>query len=225
MSTAKPRFPNESDAYRAARDELLKAEIELRAHVERVAEQRRRLPVGGSVTEDYVFEGQGGGQPQTVRLSELFTPGKDTLFLYSFMYGPKAKQPCPMCTSFLDGLDGQAPHIGQRIAVAVAAASPIGRIVEFAAGRGWKNLRLVSAQANSYQADYFGEDAQGNQWPMANVFVKKPDGVHHFWGSEVLYADTKGETRHIDMLWPLWNVLDLTPGGRGDSFHPQLSYG
>jgi hypothetical protein len=41
------RYPNESAEYRRARETLLAEEIELRRHIERVAEQRRRLPPGG----------------------------------------------------------------------------------------------------------------------------------------------------------------------------------
>jgi predicted dithiol-disulfide oxidoreductase (DUF899 family) len=225
MPDVKPRFPNESPKYRAARDALLATEAELRDQVERVAAQRRALPLGGRLEQDYAFNEIVGGASRTVKLSALFDPGKDTLFLYSFMYGPDAKQPCPLCTSFLDALDAQVQHIGQRISVAVVAKSPIERINEFASGRGWKRLRLVSAAGTTYQRDYFGENAEGNQWPMANVFVRKDGDVHHFWGSELLYVDTEGDSRHIDLLWPLWNVLDLTPAGRGADFYPQLSYG
>jgi len=64
----------------------------------------------------------------------------DTLALYSFMFGPETKQACPMCTSFLDSLNGTAPHAQQRINLAVVAKSPVGRIQEFARGRGWDNL-------------------------------------------------------------------------------------
>jgi predicted dithiol-disulfide oxidoreductase (DUF899 family) len=223
MST-EVRFPNESSEYRAARNALLEAESDLRAAVERVAATRRKLPTGGLVATDYAFDELAGGAPRKVRLSELFPAGKDTLFLYSFMYGPKVENPCPLCTSFLDGINAQVDHLSQRIGVAVVAKSPIQRIVDFAAGRNWNKLRLVSAHDTTYQADYFGEDAKGNQWPMANVFVRKPDGVHHFWGSELLYAKGEGDSRHIDMLWPLWNVLDLTPGGRGADFYPKLAY-
>jgi predicted dithiol-disulfide oxidoreductase (DUF899 family) len=215
-------FPNETPAYRTARDQLLAAEIALRAEVEQVAKLRRTLPIGGKIPQDYEFEEAAG----RVKLSQLFPTGRDTLFLYNFMYGPKMARPCPMCTSFLDGLNAQAVDLTQRIGVAVAARSPIARIREFADGRGWKQLRMVSSAENTYNRDYFGEDAEGNQWPMANVFVRRTDGIHHFWGTELLYAETaKGtDTRHIDMLWPLWNVLDLTPEGRGADFYPKLSY-
>src|SRR5262245_53754123 len=54
------RLPNESDAYRRARDALLAEEIELRRHIERVAEQRRALPPGGEVTKTYAFQSEHG---------------------------------------------------------------------------------------------------------------------------------------------------------------------
>src|SRR5262249_1892335 len=115
-------FPNESPQYRRARNALLEQEIELRRQVERVAAQRRALPPGGELAEDYVFEAAGaGGRPKRMRLSELFAPGKDTLAIYSFMFGPERERPCPGCTHFLDGLDGASRHIEQRINLAVAA--------------------------------------------------------------------------------------------------------
>ena len=54
------RYPNESKAYRDARDALLKDERELADKVKAVAEKRRKLPPGGELKEDYVFQGAGG---------------------------------------------------------------------------------------------------------------------------------------------------------------------
>ena len=221
-----PTFPNESHDYRKARNELLEAEAALRRQIEEVAALRRKLPLGGLVKENYVFdEIREGGRVTQVKLSELFAPGKDSLFLYGFMFGPNMKQPCPLCTSMLDGLNGSATHITQRVNLALAARSAIQRIKEFAATRGWTNLRLLSSANNTYQLDYFAEDADGNQWPMANVFVKRDGAIHHFWGSELLFHKYEGgDMRHIDLLWPLWNVFDLTPEGRGETWYPSLSY-
>ena len=87
------RFPGESDSYRAKRDELLGAEVELRRQIEAVAAQRRALPMGGEVPQDYAFDAPDG---RKVRMSELFREGKDTLLIYSFMYGPQMEQPCPL---------------------------------------------------------------------------------------------------------------------------------
>src|SRR5262245_20199125 len=138
MSTPKQSalFPNESAEYRAARNELLEAEIALRRNIEAVAAQRRKLPLGGVVPEDYLFqEADGKGGSRSIRLSELFADGKDTLIIYSFMYGPEMSEPCPSCTSILDALDGEAPHVWQRVNFAVAAKSPLKRILEFATPR------------------------------------------------------------------------------------------
>lgn len=217
---AEPRYPNETSAYREARQELLEAEADLRERVERVAALRRALPSGGEVPQDYRFQGAGG----PVKLSELFADGKDSLFVYSYMFSPQMKAPCPLCTSFLDSLDAQAPHIEQRISLVVSAKSPYERIVGVAKGRGWRNMRLVSDGESSYHADYLGETPDGSQMPMANVFVRREGKICHWWGSELLFVPTKvGDRRHIDMMWPLWNVLDTTPEGRGD-FYPSLTY-
>jgi predicted dithiol-disulfide oxidoreductase (DUF899 family) len=220
-----PTFPNEPGDYRTARNALLEAEAALRQQIESVAALRRTLPLGGAVPEDYVFEQMREDSVVTqVKLSELFAPGKDSLFLYGYMFGPAAQAPCPLCTSMLDGLNGSAPHIAERINLAVVARSPIQRIETVASNRGWHNLRLLSSANNSYHADYFAE-SDGVQWPMANVFVKRAGLVYHFWGSELLFHQYDGgDMRHVDLIWPLWNVLDLTPEGRGETWYPSLAY-
>ena len=225
------RFPGESAEYRAARDRLLREEMELRRSVEAVAALRRGLPPGGPVPQDYLFE---EGSPdltenqtvRQVRMSELFRSWT-SLVVYSFMYGPKMEVPCPSCTSILDGLNGSAPHVAQRVNLVVVAKSPIHRIRAFARGRGWRNLRLLSSADNNYNRDYHGEDEKGAQWPILNVFVKRDGVIRHFWASELLFApaDPGQNQRHVDLIWPLWNVLDATPEGRGKDWHPKLSYG
>jgi predicted dithiol-disulfide oxidoreductase (DUF899 family) len=221
------RFPNESAGYRSARNRLLDAEIALRRETERVAALRRKLPVGGMVPIDYTFEELGGdGAPCRVFLSELFGD-KDTLVLYSYMYSPSMEKPCPSCTSILDGLDGSNAHITQRVSFAVVAKSPIGRIHEIARSRGWTGLRLLSSASTSYNHDYHGEDAEGSQRPALNVFVRRNGKVHHVYCTELMFAPAdKGQNqRHVDSIWPLWNMFDFTPDGRGASWQPKLSYG
>jgi predicted dithiol-disulfide oxidoreductase (DUF899 family) len=223
------RFPGESAQYRQMRDKLLASELELHAQVLAVAELRRQLPPGGEA-RDYVFE-EGGTDlsdretARPVRLAELFSPRQNTLILYSAMFGPQMQQPCPMCTSFLDGLNGNAQHIRQRASLAVVAQSPLARIREVARQRGWRNLRMLSGAGNTYNRDYHGEDADGSQQPMLTVFVRRDGKIHHFYSSEALFVpEPDREPCHLDLMWPLWNVLDLTPEGRGEDWHPRLSY-
>lgn len=238
-------FPGESAQYRAARERLLKREIELRRAMEAVSAARRELPPGGVVPQDYVFQGAGrDGAPTDVRLSELFAPGKDALVVYNFMFprhrgdarpGPQggrtallplAEGPCPSCTALLDQLDGAAGHAAQRVNLAVVAKAQLPRILAFAEERGWRRLRLLSSAANTYNRDYHGETAEGSQMPMLNVFHRDGATIRHFWGSELLYAPTDPgqDPRHVGALEPLWNLFDLTPEGRPSDWEEQLSY-
>jgi predicted dithiol-disulfide oxidoreductase (DUF899 family) len=216
------RVPNESADYRAARDRLLEAEIELRRQSEAVAALRRELPPGGAVPEDYAFEGESGD----VRLSELFGD-QNTLVVYSFMF-PRSLEddmPCPSCSSILDSLDGAARHLAQSVALAVVAKSPLPGILEYGEHRGWRHLRLLSSAANDYNRDYHGETENGSQTPALNVFTRGDDGeIRHFWASELMVAprDPGMEPRHVDFMWPVWNVLDVTPSGR--DWSPQREY-
>lgn len=219
-------FPGETAGYREARERLLVKEIELRRATEAVAAARRDLPPGGIVPEDYEFEGQGpDGTLTSVRLTELFAPGKDTLALYSFMYGPEMELPCPGCTHLLDQLDGSARHVDQRVSFAVVAKSPLPRILAFADERGWRFLRLLSSSRNTYNRDYHGETADG-QMSMLNVFRREDGAIRHTWGSELVYRspDPDQDPRHLDSIDPVWNLLDFTPDGRGADWQPQLQY-
>jgi predicted dithiol-disulfide oxidoreductase (DUF899 family) len=238
-------FPGESAEYRAARSRLLEQEIELRRATEAVAASRRDLSPGGAVPEDYVFQGAGpDGSPTDVRLSELFAPGKNSLVVYSFMFprdpgddrpGPAsgrtallelAQGPCPSCVALLDQLDGAAEHACQHINLAVVAKAPLKNVLTFAQERGWRRLRLLSSDANTYNRDYLGETPDGAQRPMLNVFHRTAEAIRHSWGSELFYAPTDpGEDpRHVGLLEPVWNLFDLTPEGRPRDWDEQLSY-
>jgi len=221
------RFPNESSAYRDARDALLVAERELKVQIERVAAQRRALPLGGEVRENYVFDEDNGEATRKVRLSDLFGR-KSTLIAYNYMFpghGDPSK-PCPMCTSMLDAMDGQVKAVTQQASLAVIAKMPIDRVMAFTRDRGWRNLRLLSSAHNRYNADYHGEDAQGAQLPMMNVFTRRDGKIFHTWASELFFApqDAGMGARHVDIIWPLWNLLDMTPEGRDPTWLPKLTY-
>jgi predicted dithiol-disulfide oxidoreductase (DUF899 family) len=216
------RFPGENAKYRATRNKLLQSEVKLRRQIEAVAAERRKLPLGGAVAEDYVFDSAEG----PVTMSALFADGKDTLLLYSYMYGPQMASPCVSCTSILDALDGEAPHVVQRVNLAVVARSPIDRILDFTRPRGWRHLQLLSSANNSYNRDYHGETESGAQMPMMNVFVRRNGRMYHTYGTELLFAPSERgqDGRHVDSFWPLWNLFDLTPAGRGTTWYPKLRY-
>jgi predicted dithiol-disulfide oxidoreductase (DUF899 family) len=215
------RFPNESAEYRRAREALLTEEIELRRHIERVAEQRRSLPPGGEVKKNYAFEGENG----PASFSDLFGD-KDTLVVYNYMYGPQRERPCPMCTSLLSAWDGEVPDVQQRVALAVVARSPIERLVAFKRERGWHHLPLFSDISGEFSRDYHALTKDGGDDAAFNVFTRRDGTVRHFWGGEMngASADPGQDPRGAPDLMPLWTILDVTPEGRGTNWYPKLNY-
>jgi predicted dithiol-disulfide oxidoreductase (DUF899 family) len=212
---------NESGEYLAKREELRLAEIELMRQRERVAELRRALPQGAKI-EDYVFEegpadlNAGDAPVRKVRLSELFSGPNRSLVVYHFMYGKKQEKPCPMCTMWIDGWNGVAHHLAQNMDVAIVAAADLPTLRAHARKRGWDNLRLLSCGSNTFKYDLRSEDREGNQDSTVSVFTKEKDGtLRHFYTAHPRMS-TDVKERGIDLLTPAYNVLDLTPQGRGD---------
>jgi len=215
----KSHLPNESPEYRKARNTLLAEEIELRRHIERVAALRRALPPGGTISEDYILEGEKGA----TSFSDLFGD-KQTLIIYSMMFGPQRQRPCPVCTSFLSAWDGTARNLRERVALAVFARSPIQRLVDFKKERGWQNLPLYSDMSGNYTRTYVNpEDADV---PGLNVFTRRDSTIRHFWGGEMNgeMADPGQDPRGTPEIDLLWTFLDLAPEGRGTDWYPKLEY-
>lgn len=218
-SVSKP-YPNDSAEYRKARTALLAEEIELRRHIEKVAAQRRALPLGGEAV-DYEFTDENGA---TVKLADLF--GKhDTLVTYFWMFGPERKQACPMCTAFLGALDVPSRDITQRVGFAVIGRSPVARQLAYARERGWRNLTFFATKTDGFARDYRALTPEGDEVPALDVWVKRDGKLFHFWGSELGGTQDEGEDpRGAPDPTPLWNILDLTPAGRGKDWYPKLSY-
>jgi predicted dithiol-disulfide oxidoreductase (DUF899 family) len=222
-------LPNESAEYLSKREEVRQAEIELMKQRERVAELRRQLQKGATI-QDYEFlEGptslDAGDEPvRTVRLGELFTAPDRSLVIYQFMYGKKQTTPCPMCTAWIDCFNGIAHHLAQNIDLAIVAAADLPALRAHARKRGWDKLRLLSAGESTFKYDLGSEDREGNQDSTISVFTRDSDGtLRHFYSVHPRLSDDVKE-RGIDELNPIWNVLDLTPQGRG-TFYASLDYG
>jgi predicted dithiol-disulfide oxidoreductase (DUF899 family) len=215
----KAHVPNEGPEYRRARNALLAEEIELRRHIERVAALRRALPAGGEIPEDYTFAGPDG----TLRLSQLFGD-KDTLVVYSMMFGPQRERACPMCTAMLTSWEGTTRNLRERVAFAVTARSPIERLLDFKKERGWKNLQFYSDTKGDYTRAYVSAD--DGDVPGLSVFTRSNGTIRHFWSGEMSgeMADPGQDPRGAPDLDVLWTILDLTPAGRGTTWYPKLEY-
>jgi predicted dithiol-disulfide oxidoreductase (DUF899 family) len=219
------RLQTESAAYAQKRDELLAGEIALRTQIEQVAALRRQLPLED--IDDYVLrEGPldltADGPLRDVRLSQLFDDPAKPLVIEHYMFGGAQKQPCPMCTLWIDGYSGITRHLRQVMNFAVVAEAPIEEFRAWGRERGWQGLRLMSSAGSGFKTAMQFQDAAGNQWPSVSVFVRADDGaVKHFYSNCALM--TPDINRGMDLLSPLWNLLDLTPAGRGD-FNARLDY-
>ncbi|HZM91397.1 MAG TPA: DUF899 family protein [Blastocatellia bacterium] len=227
--TNQTNLPNESAEYLSKRDELRLAEIEEMRQRERVAELRRQLPEGASI-HDYFFEegpvslDAGDTPTRTVRLSELFSGPDRSLVIYHFMFGKKQTSPCPMCTLIIDGWNGVAHHLAQKVDVVIVAAAPTSALRAHARSRDWNRLRLLSAANNTFKYDLRSEDLDGNQDSTVSVFTKGKDGtLRHFYTAHPSMSHDIKE-RGLDLLCPVYNVLDLTPQGRGD-WYADMAYG
>ena len=217
---------NESKHYRKARAELHEAEMALRDQRERVAELRRSLPIDTPV-EDYLFhEGPadlGQDSPiSEIRLSELFEDPLKPLLIYQYMLGGAQKESCPMCAMWTDGFNAVAPHLKQRLNFAIVAQGEITEFRAWARSRGWSNLRVVSSAGSSFKTDLKFQTAEEEQLPGVSVFVKSKEGaLHHFYSASAIMEEN--EYRGLDLFSPVWNLLDLTPQGRGD-WLPSVRY-
>jgi predicted dithiol-disulfide oxidoreductase (DUF899 family) len=220
------RFTDESQAYTDAREALRVAEGELITQRERVAELRRKLPRGATV-EDYVFtEGpadlNAGDAPTEVRLSELFSGPDRSVVTLQLMYGKAQTHPCPMCSMWLDGLNGVADHLRQRVDFVVVAAAELDALRAHGRDRGWDNLRLLSAANNTLKFDSGSEDEDGNQTSTFSVFGTEDGVLFHSYSAHPQWSDSDYQ-RGLDLMSPVWNIFDLTPQGRGD-WYAGLSY-
>jgi predicted dithiol-disulfide oxidoreductase (DUF899 family) len=218
MTMSELRYPNETKAYRDAREALLKDEQELVDKTKAVAAKRRKLPPGGQLKEDYVFQWAGDSKAgkrlgERVKFSELFGD-KDTLIFYSWMFGPGWDKPCPSCTSLMDGYDRAWYSVSQDAAFATIAKAPPEKINAWAKERGWSQIPLLSGFESPFQADYKCQgDSDDMQFPVMLVFKKQDGKIFLFWSTE-------GMMNHVDTGWPYWNLMDFTPEGRPDRDTP-----
>jgi len=222
LSLKRKHYPGESESYSRARAALLAEEIEFRRHMTRLAEQRQSLPAGPVVKKNYRFRDENGSE---VGLSDLFG-AHDTLITYFWMYGPQRERPCPMCTNWLGSVNGNAVDVKQRVALRILGRSPVERQTAFAAERGWRHLDFVQTIGDDYARDLGVLSEKGDESPALVVYRKDGDAVRFFYAAEMPLeaADPGQDPRIAPDIASLWNLLDLTPEGRGKDWYPKLSY-
>jgi predicted dithiol-disulfide oxidoreductase (DUF899 family) len=211
-----PAMPGADERYRNAREELRRAEAALRDQVENVAAMRRRLPAGPNVP-DYEFREDG----KRIRLSELFAAGKPELIVYHLMYWADDDEFCPMCTMWVDGLNGVAKHVERRANIVVASKAPPEKLRAWAKRRGWTSIRVLADEGDAFARDLGAQDEKGEPVETVAVFVKNESGIRNTY---LTHAFMFGEWRFIDLLSPVWQLFDLLPSGRSEDWHPSNDY-
>ena len=203
-----------SQSYDDARSALRDAELALMQQREAVAEMRRQLPLG-PVAGDYVFDSAEG----PVTLAELAR--ERPLVIYHFMFGGPMEQPCPMCSMWADGWNAVTEHVAENVDFVLVTNGTVAQNAALAEKHGWQDLKWLSAAGNTFKVDYDSADGDGNQWPTITVFERDAGDVRLSYQGA---AHISGEHwRGVDLLSPVWHLLDLTRAGRGD-FMPQLEY-
>lgn len=220
--TTEAFWPSPDPSRHAAEQKLLEAEHEVVRAVEALAARRRALPPGRPVRDHTFLEGSrdidADDPPTPVRLRDLFGD-RPTLLLYSFMFDGTTTAPCGMCTSLVDGFDGAAADLEQRVGFAVVAPAPLEALRAYGRGRGWRNVRLLADPDGAYSRDSGALAPDGTLSSLMTVLTLRDGLVRHFGTSAKPPSAPGQDDRHLDLLWALWGALDLTPEGRGD-FRP-----
>lgn len=189
-ASAIPRWPaNTNQNYIKARNDLLKEEYALRAHIERVAAMRRDLPQR-SIVPPYEFnEGpkdlQAKEPTKTTTLADLAANGRSVV-LYHFMYDPTDSEPCGMCSMIVDSFNGVGKHLAENINFAIVGKATLPTLRDWVKKRGWNDVRILSSNGSTFNADMNVEKPgwakDCNQIPGVSVFRKDGAGdVRHVY--------------------------------------------
>ena len=209
-AAASQPYPNDSAEYRRARTALLAEEIELRRHIERVAAQRRALPPGGEppTTTSRTRTARRWGSPTCSAGTTRLSPTS----------GCTARSASGRARCARRSSARSTPRRGHLAAGRVRRDRPLaGRApARLCARARLEHLNFYATVGDDFARDYRGLAPDGSEWPALDVWVKRDGKVLHFWGAELGgTADPGQDPRGAPDPTPLWNILDLTPAGRG----------
>ncbi len=184
-----------SEEWREAREALLVKEKEATRALDALAAERRRLPM--TRFDDHEFEGPDG----KVRLLDLFG-GLDQLVVYQFMdNGPDDY--CPGCSSFTDNV-GHLAHLKARgTGYVVVSDMPFAQLAAL-----WKRMEWTVPVYSSRGSGFSAACGTDRMFGLS-VFLRDGEDVFRTYF-------TTG--RGVDRLRFDFNVLDLTPWGRQESW-------
>ena len=210
----------------AARRALLASEKEATRLRDAIAAQRRALPVV-RIDNSYEFDGPAG----RTTLRALFGAHRQ-LVVYHFMFAPTWNEGCKSCSYVMDNVAGGLVHLtAADTAFAAVSRAPLAKLEAFKARMGWR-FPWVSSGESDFNYDFHVtlDDARGSveynyesatdlrrrgeipqvpgDLPGFSVFVRDGDDLFHTYSTY---------QRGVDTFLNTYNLLDLTPLGRGES--------
>jgi predicted dithiol-disulfide oxidoreductase (DUF899 family) len=188
------------EEWEAAWQRMLVKEKELTRARDRLAAERRRMPMM-SVEKEYAFEGPDGG----ATLLDLFD-GRRQLIVYRFFFDPGMdqypEQGCGGCSMYADQIAHLA-HLRARDTNFVAVSrAPQEHIQRFKARMGWQFPWYTTL-------DDFSEDFGVGEWHGTNVFLRDGDRIYRTY-----FVNSRGD----EALGSTWSFLDITPYGRQEEW-------
>lgn len=215
QTAAHPPIVSRSD-WLAQRTRLLEREKELTRHADRIAAERRRLPMV-RIDKDYVFDGPEG----RCRLVDLFA-GKTQLIVYHFMFDPEWEKGCPGCTGFVDALGDLSMLDERNTAFCLISRAPFAKLEAYRKQRGW-NRRWVSSFGGVFNYDFHVTLDEAVQPAVYNFRPVKDTGEAHglsvfFRIGEEVYHTYSAYARGVEDLVHTYSLLDVTPYGRQEDW-------
>ena len=211
--------------WRKARLALLNHEKELTKHYDRVAAERRRLPMV-KVEKSYTFDTPAGKKS----LLDLFE-GKRQLIVYHFMFGPDWQRGCPGCTWFGGALGNLGAMEDRDTHFVMVSRAPLEKLLAYKKEHGWRQ-DWVSSLGSDFNYDFHvtlddavtpreynylagpeldaknGRSITGEEHGLS-VFFRIGDDIFHTYSC--FARGTEGIT-------DAYRLLDITPYGRQQDF-------
>ena len=197
---AMPRIASAED-WRTARQVLLAKEKEATRLLDRLAAERRRLPMV-RIDRSYRFDGARGARS----LAKLFD-GRRQLVIYHFMFAPDWQTPCPGCCRRIDDV-GHLAHLHARdTTFAAVASAPYERLAALRKRKGW-TVPFYSSGGSTFNPD-MGVSVDGDEEFGLSVFFRDDaDAVYRSYFTNGRGVEPAG----------FRSLLDLTPYGRQEAW-------
>lgn len=208
----------------AARKDLLVKEKAFDHERDKLTECRRKLPML-KVEKEYVFDGPVG----PIDLRALFQ-GRQQLIVYHFMFEPSRMTGCKHCSCVMDNIAGALVHLTARdTSFAAVSRAPIAKIQAFKRRMGW-DFPWVSSFHNDFNYDFQVTLDSGKGYTVHNYrpfdFEGELPGLSVFVSNRgMLLHSYSTYLRGLDILLPMYHLLDRTPLGRQETKENSMAAG